>query len=175
MNEVIATLEEIVESLKDGLPVNEVLASLRGAKLPGCEVEYQSGFVGEGRPSYPYFEIRTSHPKLDYVHYVEYDLLLPMSAEDKKELGEHLIVVLNAWLRELRRTPAKPKKSRQQPDSEVTKWVRKNWHKYNYKYAETVRKFIETHGKSQKQYKSLYAVLMNDLRKKPLQKPKKRQ
>jgi len=109
MNEVIATLEEIVESLKDGLPVNEVLASLRDTKLPGCEVVYQSGFVGEGRPSYPHFEIRTSHPKLDYVHYVEYDLLRPMSAEDKKELGDHLIVVLNAWLRELRRTPDKSK------------------------------------------------------------------
>lgn len=165
MNEVIATLEEIVESLKDGLPVNEVLASLRDTKLPGCEVEYQSGFVGEGRPSYPHFEIRTNHPKLDYVHYVEYDLLRPMSAEDKKELGEHLIVVLSAWLRELRWTPSKPKASRMKSDKPITKWYRVHGHKYA-KKAEAVRAYLELNDKDVQRWESkYYADLNNDLNK----------
>jgi hypothetical protein len=67
------------------------------------------------------------------------------------------------------------KASRAKPDSAVTKWVRKNWHKFNYKKSEAVRGYIANQGESELLYDSLYAQLNNDCRKKPLKKPKKSQ
>ncbi len=110
--DLIPALQEVVDSLKDGLPVNEVLSTLRDAKLPGCEVEYQSGIVTDrkGRQSVPYeeFIIRTKHPKFDYVHRIDFDLLRPIPAEDKKEFADHLILVLSAWIRELSKAEIDP-------------------------------------------------------------------
>lgn len=54
---------------------------------------------------------------------------------------------------------------------DVTKWVRKHWHKYNYRQSEAVRKYIEIHGGT---FDQLYKIdLKNDLKKNPLLKPKK--
>ena len=71
------------------------------------------------------------------------------------------------------KTVKPPKPSRVKPDSEVTKWVRKNWQKYRYNKASSVRHFIELKGLPERQYDSLYSQLNNDHRKNPLQKPKK--
>lgn len=64
--------------------------------------------------------------------------------------------------------------SRVQPDSEVTKWVRKNWHKYGHNKTRAVKAFMEINGKSgERMFNSLYDQLNNDCRKNPLTKPKK--
>lgn len=66
---------------------------------------------------------------------------------------------------------AKP--SRKKPDSDLTKWVRKNWHKYGHCKAEAVRKYLEIHEIHDKHYVRYYTQLSNDCRKNPLVKPRK--
>lgn len=67
----------------------------------------------------------------------------------------------------LSKTPPKGKPDRH----DVTKWVRKNWHKYGYNKAETVRKYIEIHAGT---FDQLYKIdLKNDLKQNPLSNPKK--
>ena len=62
------------------------------------------------------------------------------------------------------------KTSRQKSEHAVTKWVRKNRHKYRTN-AEAVRAFIQLHGG---EFKQLYKTdLHNDLGNNPLSKPKK--
>lgn len=70
-------------------------------------------------------------------------------------------------------TRVKTKKSRIQPDKAVTKWVRKNWHKYGYNKSETVRRYIEIHDLPEKLFDHLHGQLSYDCRKNPLVKPKK--
>jgi hypothetical protein len=65
------------------------------------------------------------------------------------------------------------KRSRKQPDSDVTEWVRKNWHKYGYTKTKAVHGFIENNEKSPRLFKRLYDQLNNDCRKIPLERPKK--
>ena len=61
------------------------------------------------------------------------------------------------------------KKSRQQPEHPITKWVRRYRSKYR-SNAEAVREYIAIHGGN---YAKLSQDLKNDLKKKPLSTPKK--
>ncbi len=64
-----------------------------------------------------------------------------------------------------------PKPTRKQPEKEVTKYVRKNIHKYR-NAKEAVRAFVEIKGLPETRIDKLYGDLNNDLRHKPLKKGK---
>ncbi len=87
-------LDEIVASLRDGMPVNEVYGMLKQLSLKGgCEL------VLDGTE----LVLTTNHPTIDYEHTARIDTEKPMADDDKQELSKHLILVLSAWARELRR------------------------------------------------------------------------
>lgn len=85
----------------------------------------------------------------------------------------NLAVVIRQQATEAHRSSAEKNKSRKQPDRDVTKFVRKNWHKYEYNKRKAVRAFMEIENISASLFDSYYGQLTHDCRKKPLVKPKK--
>lgn len=100
--------------------------------------------------------------------YVETDEISELKPSDCAKSIRRILAIIK---------PASTKKSRVQPDHEVTAWYRKHGHKYKNK-REAVRQFLQipsdTMKKSPNMLDSLYSRLDKDLRKRPIEQPKKR-
>lgn len=106
MQSFIEVAEEAVAILEAGLPVLEAYPVLRQLEQkrvamfgestwPGCLFEFRDGE----------YKVATSQPHLDQFHDAHFEEL---EDKDDAELREHLLIVLNAWLRESTRLGQRP-------------------------------------------------------------------